>query len=329
MEIYDVVIIGAGPCGLACGIEAKKNNLSYIILEKGSIAESIRRYPKNMTFFSTSEMIEIGHIPFTSIDMRPTRNEALKYYRKVSEYFDLNLKLFCNVQNVQKSPEFFEIFTSKGEFRAKKIILAIGYYDLPRLLNIPGEDLPHVSHYYDEPYKYAKTKVMVVGGANSAVETSLDLFRNGAEVTVVHQFPTLDKTAKYWIVPDLQNRIKKNEVKSYFLHRVIEIKEDIVVIKDLSSGELKEIPADFVFLMVGYRPDAEFMNKLGIHLEGSFFIPDINPQTFETNVDGIYVAGSVVGGEETAKIFIENGREHGAYIINDIIKKLKLHFSNT
>lgn len=329
MEIYDVLIIGAGPCGLACGIEAKKNNLTYIILEKGSIAESIRRYPKNMTFFSTSEMIEIGNIPFTSIDMRPTRNEALKYYRKVSEYFDLNLKLFCNVENVQRVDDYFYVKTSKGDYQAKKVILAIGYYDLPRNLNIPGEDLPHVSHYYDEPYKYAKTKVMVVGGANSAVETSLDLFRNGAEVTVVHQFAGLDKTAKYWIVPDLANRIKKNEVKSYFLHRIMEIREEWVVIRDLESGEIKEVPADFVFLMVGYRPDADFMQKLGIHLEGAFFIPEINPQTFETNVEGIYVAGSVVGGEETAKIFIENGREHGALIMEDIKKKIQMQFSNT
>ncbi|CAN5245302.1 YpdA family putative bacillithiol disulfide reductase [soil metagenome] len=329
MEIYDVVIIGAGPCGLACGIETKKNNLSYIILEKGSIAESIRRYPKNMTFFSTSEMIEIGNIPFTSVDMRPTRNEALKYYRKVTEYFDLNLRLFCNVENVKRLDDFFTVHTSKGNLKAKKIILAIGYYDLPRILHIPGEDLPHVSHYYDEPYKYAKTRVMVVGGANSAVETCLDLFRNGAKVTLVHQFPGLDKTAKYWIVPDLANRIKKNEVEAYFLHKVVEIKEGKVTVQNLETGEFKDIPAEFVFLMVGYRPDAEFMQKMGVHLEGSFYIPEINPQTFETNVEGIYVAGSVVGGEETAKIFIENGREHGAVIMEDIKRKLKMQFTNT
>lgn len=329
MDIFDVLIIGAGPCGLACGIEAKRNNLSYIILEKGSIAESIRRYPKNMTFFSTSEMIEIGNIPFTSIDMRPTRNEALKYYRKVTEYFNLNLKLFCNVNNVQRVEEYFHLKTSKGEFKAKKVILAIGYYDLPRILNIPGEDLPHVSHYYDEPYKYAKTRVVVVGGANSAVETSLDLFRNGAEVTVVHQFPGLDKTAKYWIVPDLANRIKKNEVEAYFLHKVVEIREGVVKIQSLETDEKKEIAADFVFLMVGYRPDAEFMQKIGIQLKGAFFIPEIDPKTFETNVEGIYVAGSVVGGEETAKIFIENGRDHGAFIMENIKKKIKMQYSDT
>ncbi|MDQ3394690.1 MAG: YpdA family putative bacillithiol disulfide reductase [Bacteroidota bacterium] len=322
MNPYDVLIIGGGPCGLACGIDAKKNNLSYIILEKGSIVESVRRYPLNMSFFSTSEMIEIGNIPFTSIDIRPTRNEALKYYRKVSDYFNLNLQLFTTVENIEKGNGYFTILTNKETYIAKKVVLAIGYYDLPRLLRLPGEELPHVSHYYDEPYKYAKTNVMVVGGANSAVETALDLFRNGAYVTLVHQFPTLDKTAKYWIVPDLENRIKKNEVKSYFRHRVIEIRQQDVVIEDLDTGEMKMIPADFVFLMVGYRPDAEFMQKVGINLESAAYIPQINASTFETNVEGIYVAGSVVGGEETAKIFIENGREHGKVIMENIKRRL-------
>lgn len=328
MNIYDVVIIGGGPCGLACGIDAQEMGLSYTILEKGSIVESIRRYPINMTFFSTSEMIEIGKIPFTSIDMRPSRNEALKYYRKVAEYFNLNLQLFTNVENIEKTVDFFIIKTNKGIARTIKIVLAIGYYDVPRLLNIPGENLPHVSHYYDEPYKYAKMNVMVVGGANSAVETALDLYRNGVNVTLVHQFPTLDKTAKYWIVPDLANRIKKNEVRSYFLHSVREIRENEVVIQDLESGAIKTVPADFVFLMVGYKPDAEFMQKMGIKLEGAAFIPHINPETFETNVKGIYVAGSVVGGEETAKIFIENGREHGKFIMKDIKKKIQNQLQN-
>ncbi|MDQ3536913.1 MAG: YpdA family putative bacillithiol disulfide reductase [Bacteroidota bacterium] len=322
MNLYDVIIIGGGPCGLACGIDAQKSNLSYTILEKGSIVESIRRYPLNMTFFSTSEMIEIGNIPFTSIDMRPTRNEALKYYRKVSEYFKLDLKLFTNVESVEKAGDIFEIQTNKGAFHSKKVILTIGYYDVPRLLRVPGEDLPHVSHYYDEAYKYASMNVMVVGGANSAVETALDLFRNGVKVTLVHQFPTLDKTAKYWIVPDLENRIKKKEVVSYFRHSIKEIREHEVVAQDLDTGEYKTIPADFVFLMVGYRPDAEFMKKIGIDLEGAAYIPRINQATFETNVEGVYVAGSVVGGEETAKIFIENGRDHGKIIMEDIKKKI-------
>jgi len=322
MELYDVIIIGAGPCGLACGIEAKQQDLDYLILDKGNITESVRRYPVNMLFFSTSENIEIGNVPFVSMGTRPTRSEALKYYRKVVNHFDLNIKLFTRVNNIRKEGNMFSLVAGGEKLRAKKVIIATGYYDVPRYLNITGETMPHVSHYYDEAFRYSKMKVVVVGGANSAIETALDLYRNHADVTVVHLFEGLDKRAKYWIVPDLENRIKKGEVKAYFKHKVLEIDEKFLIVESLDDGSKKKISADFVFLMTGYRPDAHFLEKVGITLEGEHLIPKLNPETFESNIEGIYMAGSIIGGEETAKIFIENGRLHGKPIIEDILKKL-------
>ncbi len=323
MKIFDVIIIGAGPCGLACGIEAQKENLDYLIIDKGNITESVRRYPVNMVFFSTSENIEIGEVPFVSMGMRPNRTEALKYYRKVVDHFDLHLQLFTLVDNVTKEKDNFVLTTNKGTWKAKKLILATGYYDVPKYLKIPGENLPHVSHYYDEAFKYTKTKAVVVGGANSAIETALDLYRNGAEVTIIHIYDGLDRRAKYWIVPDLENRIKKNEVKAYFNTAVKEIEEGKITIENLRSKETKEIEADFVFLMTGYRPDSEFLQKIGIELQGENLIPKLNTETFESNIPGIYLAGSLIGGEETAKVFIENGRLHGKPIIQDILAKVR------
>lgn len=322
MELYDVVIVGGGPCGLACGIEAKANNLSYLILEKGSITESVRRYPVSMTFFSTAEMLEIGKVPFISLNMRPSRVEALKYYRRVVQHFDLNIQLFSEVTDVVKMDgHIFEIATAKGKVQAKNVILATGYYDVPRKINVPGEDLPHVSHYFDEPFRYTNSKVVVVGGANSAIETALDLYRNGAEVTLVHQFSTLDKTAKYWIVPDMENRIKEEAIRTVFEAKVTGITPAKVQVQKHGSNEVQELDADFVFLMTGYRPDADFLRKVGVNLQGDALIPEISDRTFETNVEGVFVAGSVVGGEETAKIFIENGREHGKVIMDHIVKR--------
>jgi thioredoxin reductase (NADPH) len=322
MEMYDVVIIGAGPCGLACGIEAQNKKLNYLIIDKGNITESIRRYPINMLFFSTSENIEIGNVPFVSMGARPTRSEALKYYRKVVNHFDLNLKLFTRIDSVEKDGDGFELRTANETLKTKKVIISTGYYDVPRYLKIPGETMPHVNHYYDEAFRYSKMKAVVVGGANSAIETALDLYRNDVDVTVVHLYDTLDKRAKYWIVPDLENRIKKNEVDAFFRHKVTEIYENSVTIENLDDGTKTSIDADFVFLMTGYRPDANFLNKVGITLEGENLIPKLNPETFESNIEGIYLGGSIIGGEETTKVFIENGRLHGMTIIADILKKL-------
>jgi thioredoxin reductase (NADPH) len=328
-QLYDVLIIGAGPCGLACGIEAQKQNLSYAILDKGNITESIRRYPVDMIFFSSADMISIGDVPFTSLNVRPSRIEALKYYRKVAAHFELNIHIFTQVQNIKPEDEYFVLQTSKGVYKTKKVVLAIGYYDIPRQLNVPGEDLPHVTHYYKEPFKYTFTKATVVGGANSAIETALDLYRNGTEVTLVHVFDALDKRAKYWIVPDLDNRIKKEEVKAYFRSKVTKITEEAVHIIHLDTKEETIIPTDFVFLMIGYRPDAEFLTTVGIQLEGEMLIPKINPETYESNVPGIYLAGSVIGGEETAKVFIENGKLHAQPIMQDILRKINVINAST
>lgn len=322
MEIYDVIIIGAGPCGLACGIEAQANNLKYLVVDKGSITESIRRYPVNMLFFSTSENIEIGNVPFVSMGTRPTRSEALKYYRKVVNHFDLNIQLFTRVDDVKKDDDIFVLTTVNETIRTKKIIISTGYYDVPRYLKIPGETMPHVSHYYDEAFLYSKMKAVVVGGANSAIETALDLYRNDVDVTIVHFLENLDKRAKYWIVPDLENRIKKNEVKAFFKHKVTEIYEKSITVENLDDGTKTKIDADFVFLMTGYRPDAHFLNKIGIILEGENLIPKLNTDTFESNVAGIYLGGSIIGGEETTRVFIENGRLHGKTIIADILKNI-------
>lgn len=308
---------------MACAIEAQKKNLNYLLIDKGSITESIRRYPVNMIFFSTSENLEIGDVPFVSMGMRPTRLEALKYYRKVVNHFKLQMRLFTKAENITcESSGLFKVELSKETLYCKKVIVATGYYDIPRYLNIPGEDLPHVNHYYDEAFKYSNTKVLVVGGANSAIETALDLYRNNAKVTIVHMFDGLDKNAKYWIVPDLENRIKNREVTAHFKSIVTSISENTVTVQGLEDGETNTVEADFVFLMTGYHPDAEFLSKVGIELHGPHLIPSMNPETFETNVSGVYVAGSIVGGEETAKIFIENGRLHGAKIIDDIVKKI-------
>ncbi|MCC5930837.1 MAG: YpdA family putative bacillithiol disulfide reductase [Cyclobacteriaceae bacterium] len=323
MLIYDVITVGAGPCGLACGIEAQAKGLQCLIIDKGSITESIRRYPVNMTFFSTAENIEIGNVPFISQGIRPNRSEALKYYRKVAAFYQLKLKLFTTVTGIQKENDVFVIDTNTGEtFFARSIILATGYYDVPRFLNIPGEELPHVSHYYDEAFKYTQTKTLVVGGANSAIEAALDLYRNGAQVTLIHMMEGLDKNGKYWIVPDLENRIKNNEIKAYFNSVLTSIDEKNVKVRRHDTDEIFTLEADFVFLMTGYRPDAIFLKQIGIKLEGENLIPGINKETFESNIKGIYLAGSIVGGEETAKIFIENGKLHAFPIIDDIVSKL-------
>lgn len=322
MQLYDVLIIGAGPCGLAVGIEATKAGLSHIILEKGSITESIRNYPKRMRFFSTAENIEIGGIPFPISEVKANRSEALQYYRKVAGYYHLNFKLFTEVSHVSKIGDDFEVYTNNGvTYNARKVVIATGYFDFPRQLGISGENLAHVSHYYDEPFQYSFSKVVIVGAANSAVEASLELYRHDVDVTIVHRGEDFRPTVKYWLVPDVKNRVKEGKIKTRFDSLVRAIEPKRLQIENIKTGELEWIDADFVLMLVGYEPDAELLKRCGIELQQPSFIPVFDAKTFETNVPGLYVCGTVVAGIHTEKVFIENGRDHAAALIDHIAER--------
>lgn len=316
---FDVLIIGAGPIGLACGIEAGKNNLKYIIIEKGSIVNSIFNYPANMTFFSTSERIEIGDVPFVSHGVKPTRKEALEYYRRVKGAYDLNVVTYERVLEIEKKTDLFRVLTDKNKYTAHNVIIATGYYDNPNFLNVKGESLKKVKHYFDEPHPYAYHKTIVAGAGNSAVDVALELFRVGAEVTMVIREDKIKPSIKYWVKPDIENRIKENSIKAFFESEIEEVKEKSVVIK--TPGGLLEIENDFVFAMTGYHSDIEFLIKTGIDLDedkNAVF----NTKTFETNIKGIYLAGVVCGGKNTDKYFIENSIVHSKIIIDHIVKHL-------
>ena len=324
MQIYDVLIVGGGPCGLAVGIEAAKNGLTHLILEKGSLTESLQKYPRNMRFFSTAENIEIGGIPFPISGVKATRNEALQYYRKVAGYFKLNFNLFSEVVAIEKQHEedVFKVQTLDNQiFRTRKVVLATGYFDFPRQLGIEGEHLPHVSKYYDEPFKYSFTKVVLVGGANSAVEAALELYRHDVDVTVVHKGADFRQTVKYWLIPDVKNRVKEGKIKTRFNSVVRHISAKTITIENTETGQTENLPADFVFLLVGYTPDLELLRRCNIELRENTFVPVFDPDTFETNVPGLYVCGTVQAGIFTEKVFIENGREHAAAIIDHIAGK--------
>jgi thioredoxin reductase (NADPH) len=320
MEIVDVLIVGGGPCGLACAIEASKNGLSHLILEKGSITESIRRYPKRMRFFSTAENIEIGGIPFPISGVKANRDEALQYYRKVAGFYGLHFKLFTEVIAIEKREDIFFVHTAQGQsYLAKNVVMATGYFDLPRRLNIPGEELPHVSHYYDEPFRYSYTKVVIVGGGNSAVEAALELYRHDVDVTIVHRFEDLRQTVKYWLIPDVKNRIKEGKIKALYHTEVKAIESDKIIVQRRETGEVQELPADFVFLLVGYVPDMQLLQSAGVTFNETGMVPMYDHHTFETNVPGLYLAGTVVAGIHTEKVFIENGRDHGKAIVDHIL----------
>jgi thioredoxin reductase (NADPH) len=319
-EILDVLIIGSGPIGLACAMEAKKAGLNYIILEKGVLVNSLYHYPSNMTFFSTSERIEIGGIPFVSNNVKPTRPEALEYYRRIAVSQDLNIHLHEPVLRVDEDGEIYNVISPMANYRTKNLIVATGFYDIPNLLNIPGENLPKVRHYYKEPHFYAMQKLLIVGANNSAVDAALESFRKGAEVTMVIKGGEIGKRVKYWVRPDIINRIEEGSIRAYYNSRLAAIREKEVDI-ETPEGNLT-IPNDYVLLMTGYQPDFAFLENLGIELsKDEKRCPTYNKETMESNRKNIYLAGVVCGGMDTHVWFIENSREHAIQIIKSILAK--------
>lgn len=317
MEIFDAIIIGGGPIGLALGIEAQRRSLNFLILEKGTLVNSIYHYPTNMTFFSTSEKIEIGSVPFVSHTVKPTRREALEYYRRVSSKFDLPVHTYEPVSGFQKTEQGYQVFTNKGEYQARNVVIATGFYDHPNPLGIPGESLPKVKHYYDDAHPYVGRKVLVVGAANSAIDVALETWRAGAEVTLIHRGPEISHRVKYWVRPDIENRIKEGSIKAFFDSSVAEVREQEV---DLHTPEgLITLENDFILAMTGYHPDFEWLTQNGIELtDDGLKLPIRNEETFESNLPGVYLAGTVCGGMNTNKWFIENSIEHAKIVMREI-----------
>jgi thioredoxin reductase (NADPH) len=316
MPVADAIVVGAGPTGLACGIELKRRGLEALIFDKGCVVNSLYHYPTNMVFFTTPELLEIGDIPMTSIGEKPGRTEALKYYRRVADHYKLTVHQYERVERIEGDDPHFTVHTDKGTYEARKIILATGYYDVPNMLNVPGEELEKVIHYYKEAHPYYDQDVVVVGAKNSAAIAALELHWTGARVTLVHRGPGIHHHVKYWIKPNIENRIKAGEIKAYFRSCVKEILPNEVVIS-APEGEVR-LKNDYVFALIGYRPDLEFMAALGIRLDPTNQRPYTNPETLESDRRGIYLAGVIVAGMHTNEIFIENGRFHGQKIAEAI-----------
>jgi thioredoxin reductase (NADPH) len=324
-ESFDVLVVGAGPTGLACAIEAQRAGLSTVLVDKGCLCNSLFHYPSNMTFFTTPELLEIGDMPFSSPNQKPSRNEALEYYRKVAEHYQLEMRLYQNVSSLTGEDGDFVIttvdrFARQRVYAARKVILATGYYDLPNYLEVPGEELPKVLHYYHDPHPYYDQHVVVIGGKNSAAIAALDLWRHGAHVTLVHRGAAMHHHVKYWILPDINNRIKNGEVTAYFSSSVTSIAKDSVEL--LTPKGLVTLDNDFVFALTGYHPDFDFLTAVGVQMEGKDRCPACDPQSLESNIPGLYLAGVIVAGMRTNEIFIENGRFHGRQIAQDIEAKL-------
>jgi thioredoxin reductase (NADPH) len=324
-EDFDVLVVGAGPTGLACAIEAQRVGLRVVLVDKGCLCNSLFHYPSNMTFFTTPELLEIGDMPFSSPNQKPSRNEALEYYRKVAEHYQLEFRQYQRVANVIGVDGDFTIttidrFSRHRSYGARKVILATGYYDLPNYLEVPGEELPKVLHYYHDPHPYYDQKVLVVGGKNSAAIAALDLWRHGAHVTLVHRGEKMHHHVKYWILPDINNRIKNGEVSAYFSTSVVRIGEDAIDL--LTPQGPVTIDNDYVFALTGYHPDFDFLTALGVRMEGQDRCPACDPQSLESNIPGLYLAGVIVAGMRTNEIFIENGRFHGRQIARDMEAKL-------
>jgi bacillithiol disulfide reductase len=325
MEQFDVVIIGAGPTGLACAIEARRAGYSAVAVEKGCLCNSLYNYPTNMTFFTTPELLEIGDIPFATAQQKPTRQEALEYYRKVAEFYRLDVRQYCTVQGIEGSDGTFlvhctDMLSRPTDFFARKLVVATGYYDLPNTLGVPGEELPKVTHYYREPHPYYNSDVVVIGAKNSAAIAALELWRHGARVTLVVRGGGISGNVKYWIKPDIENRIKKNEIAAYFNTSVLEITPESVLLQT-PQGQVR-LKNDFVLALIGYHPDFDFLRMLGVELAGPSCKPVVDEQTLESNVPGVYLAGVVIAGRSTSEIFIENGRHHGRQIAEDLGRKL-------
>jgi len=325
LETFDLLVIGAGPTGLACAIEGQRVGLRSVLVDKGCLVNSLFHYPANMTFFTTPELLEIGDIPFSSPNQKPNRGEALEYYRKVAEHYSLDVRQYQRVERVDGADGDFRVHTTDrfGKahcHRSQKLVVATGYYDLPNYMNVPGEDLAKVMHYYREPHPYHGNDVLVIGGKNSAAIAALELWRHGARVTLVHRGPAMHKNVKYWILPDIENRIRNQEITAFFNSQVLEIRERSVLL-ETPAGKI-EIANDFVFALTGYHPDFDFLKSLGIQMVGSECRPVCDPETLESNVLGIYLAGVIVAGARTSEIFIENGRFHGRQISTDLSRKL-------
>ena len=321
----DVLVIGAGPTGLACAIEAQKAGFKVVVVDKGCLVNSIYNYPANMTFFTTPELLEIGDIPFSTAHQKPTRQEALEYYRKVAEHYHLPIVQYQWVKTVMGKDGDFQITTTDRlgriyDYHVRKLIVASGYYDLANMLQIPGEDLPKVFHYYREPHPYFDLDILIVGGKNSAAIAALELYRHGARVTMVHRGAKMHAHVKYWILPDIENRIRNGEINAYFNSTVNEIGPDYVLIHTPEGSVRRK--NDFVFALTGYHPDYDFLRSMGIELSADQCQPLCNPETLESNVPGIYVAGVIVAGSRTNEIFIENGRFHGQQIAKHLKQKL-------
>jgi thioredoxin reductase (NADPH) len=333
MSVRDVLIIGAGPSGLATAIAAKQHGLDYVVVEKSVLVNSIYNFPVHMVFFTTPELLEIGRLPLVTPYDKPTRLEALRYYRRVVDTYELQISYHEEVLTIEREgderrPAVFAVTTrsNRGVSRvrhARAVVMAIGYYDLPNYLGVPGEDLPHVSHYFVDPHPYYRQRVVIVGGKNSAAEAALELYRAGAHVTLVHRHATLGESIKYWVRPDIENRIKEGSIAGRFESTVVEIRPTDVVIE--RAGTREEIPCEGVLLLTGYHPDAKLMTAAGVHCNPDTLAPDLNPDTFETNVPNLFLAGGCVAGRNTGSIFIENGRFHGEKIIAVLAERLHSH----
>lgn len=320
MILYDIVIIGGGPIGLNCALEAEKAGLSYLIIEKGTIVNSLYNYPLYMTFFSTADKLEIAEIPFISTAPKPGRREALEYYQGIARQKKVNINLYEKVLKITKDENFF-VETTKTRYSAKKVIIATGFYDIPNMMNVKGEDLPKVKHYYSEPYPYAQQKIAVIGSSNSAVDAALETYRKGAEVTMIIRHSEISKSVKYWVKPDIENRIKEGSITAYFNAEVLEITPVSMIFKD-EDHTIHKIQNDFVLAMTGYLPNFEFLRNSGIELQGDCLNPFYNEETMETNIPGLYLAGVVCGGRDTHLWFIENSRIHANLILKDIVRKI-------